>query len=136
MADPLVIVAPLAVTMVMLPVVTMAPPDFLKPNVLVGMRAEEVVVEDDDADDEGFFRASSPLLRPASEGERWMLVECVGRQPFSDTLASSVLPVEIKAGSEFSLRKLPIFSYDTLMLNLFANKRCFFSVILSMKWSQ
>ena len=89
-------VAPLAVTMEMLLVVTMAaaPPCFLKPNVLVGMRAEEALVEEDE--DEGFLRASSPLLRPASEGERWMLVECVGRQPFSETLASSVLPVEIK----------------------------------------
>lgn len=93
MAEPLVMVAPLAVTMVMLPVVTIAPepPAFLKPKVLVGMRG----LADEEEEDEGFLRPSSPLLRPASEGDRWMPVECVGRQLFSDTLASSVLPREM-----------------------------------------
>lgn len=53
-------VTPLAVTMVIPP-----PACFLKPNVLVvGVRL----------DVEGGFLASSPLLRPVSDGERCMLL--------------------------------------------------------------
>lgn len=60
MAEPLVMVTPLAVTMVIPP-----PACFLNPKVLVvGVRLEL---------EEGGFLASSPLLRPVSDGERCML---------------------------------------------------------------
>lgn len=75
-AEPLVMVAPLAVTIV-------TRPCFLKPKVVVvavlPLLAGRIV---------GSFLASSPLLlRPASDGERWRPL-----RPFSDTLTSSVLP--------------------------------------------
>lgn len=75
-AEPLVMVAPLAVTSV-------TRPCFLNPKVLVvvvlPLLAGRTV---------GCFLASSPLLlRPASDGERWRPL-----RPFSDTLTSSVLP--------------------------------------------
>ncbi len=78
-AEPLVMVAPLAVTMLTIP-----GPCFLKPKVLVGLREVSVCVWDWGSDTvcvrafvvvvrlggiDCFF-ASSPLLRPASEGER------------------------------------------------------------------
>lgn len=45
---------------------------------------------------EGGFFPSSPLLLPASEGERWMPDELLdGALPFSEALASSVLPVNL-----------------------------------------
>lgn len=100
-AEPLVMVAPLAVTIVTIPW-----PCFLKPKVLVGVRevsacvcvwgSETVFVS---VCVVGVrlvgivcFLASSPLLRPASEGERWRPLERGERRPFSDTLTSSVLP--------------------------------------------
>lgn len=102
-AEPLVMVAPLAVTIVTIPW-----PCFLKPKVLVGVRevsacvcvwgSETVFVS---VCVVGVrlvgivcFLASSPLLRPASEGERWRPLERGERRPFSDTLTSSVLPAE------------------------------------------
>lgn len=105
MADPLVMVAPLAVTMV-----TMPGPCFLKPKVLVGVREVSVCVWEWGSDTvcvrtfvvpvrlggiDCFF-ASSPLLRPASEGERWRPLARGERRPFSDTLTSSVLPADIQ----------------------------------------
>lgn len=82
-------VAPLAVTSVMLEVVTTVwtPLGFLNPNVLVGTRPA------------GVFLASSPLLRPASEEECWMMLEEGDIRPFSETLASSVLPIGKKNGA-------------------------------------
>lgn len=79
-------VAPLAVIRVMLEVLTTVagpwtPLGFLKPNVLVGTRPA------------GVFLASSPLLRPASEEECWTMLELGDMRPFSETLASSVLPI-------------------------------------------
>lgn len=45
---------------------------------------------------EGGFLPSSPLLLPASEGERWMPDELLeGTLPFSEAFASSVLPVKV-----------------------------------------
>lgn len=42
---------------------------------------------------EGGFLPSSPLLLPASEGERWMPAELLEEAlPFSEALESSVLP--------------------------------------------
>ena len=79
-------VAPLAVMMVM-PV-----PCFLKPKVLVGVR--HVL--------EGGFLVSSPLLRPASDGERWMPLDLGESRPFSDTLASSVLPAHPQSSDNAS----------------------------------
>lgn len=80
-AEPPVSVAPL--------VVIRAPEGqgiFLYPNVpVVGGRTMP----------EGGFLPSSPLLLPASEGERWMPAEFLeGTFPFSEALASSVLPVK------------------------------------------
>lgn len=98
-AEPLVMVAPLAVTIVTIPW-----PCFLKPKVLVGVRevsacvcvwgSETVFVSVVGVRLVGIvcFLASSPLLRPASEGERWRPLERGERRPFSDTLTSSVLP--------------------------------------------
>jgi hypothetical protein len=61
-------VTPLAVTMVIPP-----PACFLKPNVLVvGVRLELEV--------EGVFLASSPLLRPVSDGERCILLLARGER--------------------------------------------------------
>lgn len=100
-AEPLVMVAPLAVTIVTIPW-----PCFLKPKVLVGVREVSACVCVWGSET-GFvsvcvvgvrlvgivcFLASSPLLRPASEGERWRPLERGERRPFSDTLTSSVLP--------------------------------------------
>lgn len=73
MAEPLVMVAPLAVTMATIP-----GHGFLKPKVLVGVREVSMCVwervSEAAADVEllgtDCFFASSPLLRPASEGER------------------------------------------------------------------
>lgn len=102
-AEPLVIVAPLAVTMVTIP-----GPCFLKPKVLVGVREVSACVCEWGSETvcvsalvvavrlEGIdcFFASSLLLRPASEGERWRPLARGERRPFSDTLTSSVLPAE------------------------------------------
>lgn len=81
MAEPLVSVAPLEVMRA-----PVAPGIFLYPKELVaGGRAMP----------DGGFLPSSPLLFPASEGERWMLAELLeGALPFSEALASSVLPVD------------------------------------------
>lgn len=80
-AEPLVSVAPLEVMRA-----PVAPGIFLYPKELVaGGRAMP----------DGGFLPSSPLLFPASEGERWMLAELLeGALPFSEALASSVLPVD------------------------------------------
>lgn len=66
-AEPLVTTAPLAV------IVAIAPGAFLKPKVLVGVRVVELRG--------GFLVSSTPV--------EWVPLE----RPFSDTLASSVLPV-------------------------------------------
>lgn len=81
-AEPLVSVAPLEV--IRAPV---GPGIFLYPKeAVVGGRAMP----------EGGFLPSSPLLFPASEGERWMPAELLeGALPFSEALASSVLPVNL-----------------------------------------
>ena len=81
-AEPLVSVAPLEVIRVPL-----GPGIFLYPNEpVVGGRTLP----------EGGFLPSSPLLFPASEGERWMPAELFeGALPFSEALASSVLPVNL-----------------------------------------
>lgn len=81
-AEPLVSVAPLEV--IRAPV---GPGIFLYPKEpVVGGRAMP----------EGGFLPSSPLLFPASEGERWMPAELLeGTLPFSEALASSVLPVNM-----------------------------------------
>lgn len=81
-AEPLVSVAPLEV--IRAPV---GPGIFLYPKEpMVGGRAMP----------EGGFLPSSPLLFPASEGERWMPAELLeGALPFSEALASSVLPVNL-----------------------------------------
>lgn len=81
-AEPLVSVAPLAVMRA-----PAGPEIFLKPN--------ELVVGGRPMPEGGFF-PSSPLLFPASDGERWMLGLLDGDLPFSDALASSVLPVSTK----------------------------------------
>lgn len=78
-AEPLVRVAPLAVMSA-----PAGPGIFLKPK--------ELVVGGRPMPEGGFF-PSSPLLLPASDGERWMLGLLDGALPFSDALASSVLPV-------------------------------------------
>lgn len=55
---------------------------------------------------EGGFLPSSPLLLPASEGERWMLGELLeGTLPFSEALASSVLPVNLHEHKNITLRR-------------------------------
>lgn len=77
-ADPLVIVAPLAVMIVEDPT-----PVFLKPK--------EPVAVDLPMPEGGFF-PSSPLLFPASEGERWMEGPLRGVFTFSEAFASSVFP--------------------------------------------
>jgi len=81
-AEPLASVAPLEVIKV-----PVAPGIFLYPKEpVVGGRAMP----------EGGFLPSSPLLLPASEGERWMPAELFeGTLPFSEALASSVLPVNL-----------------------------------------
>lgn len=81
-AEPLVSVAPLEVIRV-----PVGPGIFLYPkDPVVGGRPMP----------EGGFLPSSPLLFPASEGERWMLAELLeGALPFSEALASSVLPVDL-----------------------------------------
>ncbi len=81
-AEPLVSVAPLEV--IRAPV---GPEIFLYPKEpVVGGRAMP----------EGGFLPSSPLLFPASDGERWMPAELLeGALPFSEALASSVLPVDL-----------------------------------------
>lgn len=81
-AEPLVSVAPLEVIRV-----PVAPGSFLYPKEqAAGGRPIP----------EGGFLPSSPLLFPASEGERWMLGELLdGALPFSEALASSVLPVDL-----------------------------------------
>lgn len=78
-AEPLASVAPLEVIRV-----PVGPGIFLYPKEpVVGGRAMP----------EGGFLPSSPLLFPASEGERWMPAELLeGVLPFSEALASSVLP--------------------------------------------
>lgn len=80
-AEPLASVAPLEVIRVPL-----APGIFLNPkDPVVGGRPIP----------DGGFLPSSPLLLPASEGERWMPEEPLeGTLPFSEALASSVLPVD------------------------------------------
>lgn len=78
----LVIVAPLAVIMV---TPTADPLCFLNPNKFVLVLAVLQLFP------EGFFD-SSPLLRPASEGERLMFPDLGEILPFSETLASSVFP--------------------------------------------
>lgn len=77
-ADPLVMVAPLAEIMVEEPT-----PAFLKPK--------EPVAVDLPMPEGGFF-PSSPLLFPASEGERWIEAPLRGVFPFSEAFASSVFP--------------------------------------------
>lgn len=81
-AEPLAKVAPLGVINV-----PGGPESFLYPNELVvGGRAMP----------DGGFLPSSPLLLPASEGERWMAAGLLeGALPFSEALASSVFPVEV-----------------------------------------
>lgn len=81
-AEPLASVAPLEVIRVPL-----EPGIFLYPkDAVVGGRPMP----------EGGFLPSSPLLFPASEGERWMAGELLeGALPFSEALASSVLPVNL-----------------------------------------
>lgn len=81
-AEPPASVAPLEVIRV-----PEGPGSFLYPNEpVVGGRTMP----------EGGFLPSSPLLLPASEGERWMPPELLdGPFPFSEALASSVLPVEL-----------------------------------------
>jgi len=79
-AEPLASVAPLEVMRV-----PPAPGIFLYPKdaVVAGRPMPE-----------GGFLPSSPLLFPASEGERWMAAGPLeGALPFSEALASSVLPV-------------------------------------------
>lgn len=80
-ADPLARVAPLEVMRV-----PVGPGIFLYPKEpVVGGRAMP----------EGGFLPSSPLLLPASDGERWTPAEPLdGALPFSEALASSVLPVD------------------------------------------
>lgn len=80
-AEPLESVAPLEVIRV-----PEGPGIFLYPKEpVVGGRAMP----------EGGFFPSSPLLLPASEGERWMPAELLeGALPFSEALASSVFPVD------------------------------------------
>lgn len=82
-AEPLASVAPLEVIRV-----PVGPWIFLYPKEpVVGGRAIP----------DGGFLPSSPLLLPASEGERWMLAELLeGPFPFSEALASSVLPVKLQ----------------------------------------
>lgn len=77
-AEPLVTVAPLAV-------IRAPDPVFLNPKepVVGGLAMPE-----------GGFFPSSPLLFPASEGDRCMLLE--GTFPFSEALASSVLPCVLR----------------------------------------
>lgn len=87
-AEPLVIVAPLAVMMVEGPT-----PAFLKPK--------EPAAVDLPMPEGGFF-PSSPLLLPASDGERWMEAPLRGVFTFSEALASSVFP-DKKGGTESSL---------------------------------
>lgn len=77
-ADPLVIVAPLAVMIVEGPT-----PAFLKPK--------EPVAVDLPMPEGGFF-PSSPLFFPASEGERWIEAPLRGVFTFSEAFASSVFP--------------------------------------------
>ena len=85
-ADLLVIVAPLAVIIVM---PTADPLCFLNPNVLaLAAVVLELLV--------GSFLDSSPLLRPASDGERLTCPALGDSLPFSDTLASSVFPTKIE----------------------------------------
>lgn len=79
-AEPLVMVAPLAVI-----IVEELTPVFLKPK--------EPVAVDRPIPEGGFF-PSSPLLFPASEGERWMEAPFRGVFTFSEALASSVFPKE------------------------------------------
>lgn len=81
-AEPLDSVAPLEVIRAPL-----GPGSFLNPNeVAVGGRAMP----------EGGFLPSSPLLFPASEGERWIPEELLeDALPFSEAFASSVLPVDV-----------------------------------------
>lgn len=81
-AEPLVTMAPLAV------MVAMVPKGFLKPKVLVGVRVVEL---------EGGFLVSSMFVCRSD----WILLERGERHPFSDTLASSVLPVKGKMKSCF-----------------------------------
>lgn len=78
-AEPLESVAPLEVMRV-----PVGPGIFLYPKEpVVGGRAMP----------EGGFLPSSPLLLPASDGERWIPAELLdGALPFSEALASSVLP--------------------------------------------
>lgn len=82
-AEPLVSVAPLEVIRV--PVV---PGSFLYPKeAAAGGRAIP----------DGGFLPSSPLLFPASEGDRWMPGELLdGALPFSEALASSVFPADLQ----------------------------------------
>lgn len=77
-AEPLVIVAPLVVI-----IVEEAIPDFLNPK--------DPVAVDLPMPEGGFF-PSSPLLFPASDGERWMEAPFRGVFTFSEALASSVFP--------------------------------------------
>lgn len=81
-AEPLASVAPLEVIKV-----PVGPGIFLYPKEPVaGGRAMP----------EGGFFPSSPLLFPASEGERWMPAELLeGALPFSEAFASSVFPVNL-----------------------------------------
>lgn len=92
-AEPLVSVAPLEV--IRAPV---GPGIFLYPKEpVVGGRAMP----------EGGFLPSSPLLFPASEGERWMPAELLeGALPFSEALASSVLPVNLHKHSLAKIQTL------------------------------
>lgn len=84
-AEPLVMVAPLVV---MIGMPTTVLPGFLNPKVLVlaGIVLEELLRD---------FLVSSPLLRPASDGERFTWADFGDSLPFSDTFASSVFPVKI-----------------------------------------
>lgn len=83
-ADLLVIVAPLAVIM---DIPTVDPLCFLNPNVFVLVAAVRELFA-------GGFFDSSPLLRPASDGERLTCPDFGEILPFSETLASSVFPTK------------------------------------------
>ncbi len=99
-AEPLARVAPLAV---------MKEP--AEPGIF--LKLKELVVGGRPMPEGGFF-PSSPLLLPASDGERWILGLLDGALPFSDALTSSVLPVSTKM---FVMALWPVFGHFLQILS-------------------